>query len=387
MHLCIICDEYPPCIHGGIGSVTRDLAEGLVGNGHKVTIIGIYNSNILNLPKYREEIINGVRVIRIPSFTNKKFSSRISVVLDRLLLSFIVFRENSLYKFTAVETPDYAGWLSFSTLIDVPLICRAHGSKTYFDHELSRYTGSLVNYLEKMQIHKAHHIIFVSDYTARKSVELFGLYDRQYEIIYNAVDTNYFRPLENEVKEEGKIVFVNTISPKKGAENLIRAFNLLIRSYPNIKLFMVGKKIELLKDGISYYAKLQSIIDPVAVNNIKFLGHLSRDEVLKHLQTAYVSCFPSFSEAFAVAPLESMAVGTPTIYTKTCSGPETIEDGISGLLCNPNDPSDIAEKISIILDNPKLAQELGKNGRKRVLERFNKIDWLRKNIAYYNRFK
>ena len=80
-----------------------------------------------------------------------------------------------------------------------------------------------------------------------------------------------------------------------------------------------------------------------------------------------------------------MAVGKPTIYSRTGPGPEVIEDGVSGLLCDPFDPEDIAAKICALLDNQVLAAQLGQGARARVLARFNKKDWIGRNLAYYSR--
>ena len=88
-------------------------------------------------------------------------------------------------------------------------------------------------------------------------------------------------------------------------------------------------------------------------------------------------------ETFGIAPIEAMAVGRPTIFSKTGPGPEVIEDGVSGLLCNPVDSGDIAQKIRLILDDAELAARLGAEGRRRVLALFNKRDWIRRNIEFY----
>ena len=89
-------------------------------------------------------------------------------------------------------------------------------------------------------------------------------------------------------------------------------------------------------------------------------------------------------ETFGIAPVEAMSVGKPTIYSKTGPGPEVIEDGISGLLCDPMDPKDIAEKISAVLANSQLGETLGRNGRMRVEKCFNKNDWIRRNVDFFN---
>ena len=90
-------------------------------------------------------------------------------------------------------------------------------------------------------------------------------------------------------------------------------------------------------------------------------------------------------ETFGIAPVEAMSVGKPTIFSRTGPGPEIIEDGVSGLLCDPRDPKDIATKLDAILDNSQLAADLGRRARERVLKQFNKKDWIPRNLEYYRR--
>ncbi len=65
--------------------------------------------------------------------------------------------------------------------------------------------------------------------------------------------------------------------------------------------------------------------------------------------------FPSYAEAFALAPLEAMAAGCPTVYSQRGSGPELIENNRDGLLVEPDQPGEIAETIIRVLEDNNLA--------------------------------
>lgn len=82
---------------------------------------------------------------------------------------------------------------------------------------------------------------------------------------------------------------------------------------------------------------------------VHFSGQIPRREVLSWLRMAQVCCFPSHAETFSTAAVEAMVVGRPTIFSQIGPGPEVIEHGVSGLLCDPFDPNDIAQKIQAIL--------------------------------------
>jgi glycosyltransferase involved in cell wall biosynthesis len=80
-----------------------------------------------------------------------------------------------------------------------------------------------------------------------------------------------------------------------------------------------------------------------------------------------------------------MSVGRPVIYSSTGPGPEIVEDGVSGLLCDPFNPDDIADKLIRLLQEDSLAATLGRNARRRVTARFNKGQWIQKNLAVYEK--
>jgi len=68
--------------------------------------------------------------------------------------------------------------------------------------------------------------------------------------------------------------------------------------------------------------------------------------------------------------LEGMACGTPAICTDVASMPEIVEDGRSGFIVPPNDPSAICRKLTWLRDHPAETAEMGVAARQRVLGKF-----------------
>ena len=95
--------------------------------------------------------------------------------------------------------------------------------------------------------------------------------------------------------------------------------------------------------------------------------------------------FPSYAEAFAIAPLEAMSAGCPTIYSQRGSGPELIEPGKHGLLIDPTRPTEIAESIIRLLQDDVLSETLGRKGLKRVRDRFSIDRAVELNERFYER--
>ena len=101
------------------------------------------------------------------------------------------------------------------------------------------------------------------------------------------------------------------------------------------------------------------------------------------LAEAAVAVFPSYAETFAMAPLEAMACGCPTIYSRNGSGPELMEDARHGLLVEPKRPKEIAAAIVRLLKDRAFARGLGEAGQQRASSLFSMENLLPENVAFY----
>ncbi|MGZ4907290.1 MAG: glycosyltransferase family 4 protein, partial [Halobacteriota archaeon] len=119
-------------------------------------------------------------------------------------------------------------------------------------------------------------------------------------------------------------------------------------------------------------------------DRIKFCGHVSRQTLLRLYRTSTVLVLPSFTrlEAFGVVLLEAMASETPVIASRIPGVVDVTGDG--GMLVRPRDQLELANAILKVLDDPKTARAMGKNGRRRVQQNY---DWKivsRKIVDVYN---
>jgi glycosyltransferase involved in cell wall biosynthesis len=176
------------------------------------------------------------------------------------------------------------------------------------------------------------------------------------------------------------VVFTGTLARKKGVEALIAAWPLVKSQHPGAELHLFGK--DGRAEGGSMRAALEQRLNGDA-SRVRFHGAVPRSAVLSALASARVAVFPSFAEAFALAPLEAMAHACPTIYSRRGSGPELICDGRDGLLVEPSNPEEIAEAIGRVLGDDALAAQLAGAGRRRVIEDFSWDVQLEKNVAWY----
>ena len=377
MQIGLVCNEYPPKPHGGIGSCSHDLAEGLVAAGHRVTVVGVSNQ-----PKSTREIINGVTVVSLGESRMKWYRPR--EWFNRFNLKRWIENEQAREPFDLLEVPDYDGWLPWKLKRNFPVVARLHGSNLFFDSELQRKGNPVEHKFERQTLLRADFWLGVSNYAFRRTQEFCGVSERDEKIIYHGVDTKLFSP-GTEPVEPGLIVFVNTINAKKGVEQLVDAANLLFASYLHTRLVLIGPDtMKPVPDAKNFPQQMHEKIKPEFRSRVIFTGRLPRAEIIPWLRQANVCCYPSHMETFGIAPVEAMAVGRPTIYSRTGPGPEVIENGVSGLLCDPMDPRDIANKIGQVLDQPLLAEQLGRAARQRVLERFDKKSWIPQNVNFFS---
>ena len=177
-----------------------------------------------------------------------------------------------------------------------------------------------------------------------------------------------------------KIIF------KRGFK-LEEAIEQLKEKFPDAILNLYGRDW-LFPDGSSYIKMLQEIELPKLgeyAKDVVFHGAVSFTEIPNAYAKAAVCVFPSHMETLGLVAPEAMAMEKPVIFTKLGPGPEVITDGETGWLCNPHHPDDIANTIIQVLSNPQKAQEVAKQAKRFVLEKFELYEIAQNNIDFYKK--
>jgi len=96
------------------------------------------------------------------------------------------------------------------------------------------------------------------------------------------------------------------------------------------------------------------------------VGWCSQRELPRHYRAADICLVPTIAQdGLSITSVEAMAAGIPVIASRIGGVPYTVSDGVTGLLCEPGDPVDLAAKIARLLDDPDLRHEMGLAGRRR----------------------
>jgi glycosyltransferase involved in cell wall biosynthesis len=101
------------------------------------------------------------------------------------------------------------------------------------------------------------------------------------------------------------------------------------------------------------------------------------------MKRASVFVFPSSLEALGLVVLEAMGCGVPVVCTNIPPGPEMVDDGVNGILADPNSAEDFRNGLARILDDPGLARELTENARRTLAERFSLDACLTETEEFY----
>ncbi len=102
---------------------------------------------------------------------------------------------------------------------------------------------------------------------------------------------------------------------------------------------------------------------------VRFLGHVSPEDLLGLYNAAQVLVHPAFYEGFGLTPLEAMACGTPVIVSNSSSLPEVVGD--AALLVEPTDVDGLAVAIWRVLSDTALREQMVKKG----LQRARSFSW------------
>jgi glycosyltransferase involved in cell wall biosynthesis len=185
-------------------------------------------------------------------------------------------------------------------------------------------------------------------------------------VIYNGVDLRKYVH-ESEIGYTSKTNIVGMIAnfrQQKDHRTFLDGAERVLKERLDVRFSLVGSGP--FEDEMKRYARHIGVQDGVV-----FHGRRTGKELYDILRSFTISVLSSTNEGMPNAILESMAFGIPVIANPSGGIPELIEDGVTGFIFPSKRPDILAEKIIYLLNNKKIAEEIGKCGQSKVEQKFN----------------
>ncbi|MEH2286243.1 glycosyltransferase [Nostoc sp.] len=186
-------------------------------------------------------------------------------------------------------------------------------------------------------------------------------------VAYQGIDCEKFHPRNicyDPIPNDNRptLLFVGRITPEKNVNQLLDIFPVIAAKIPDVHLVIVGSGP--LDEEIRERAKKYG-------TGITVWGESHGTELLGWFARADIFVNPSVTENFCTTNNEALASGTPLVAVVAPSTSEQVFPGRNGFLAQPNNPTDFAQKVIAILENPSLKADMTRNARPSILD----FDW------------
>jgi D-inositol-3-phosphate glycosyltransferase len=212
--------------------------------------------------------------------------------------------------------------------------------------------------------------------TTAESVQLLWLYqvdDSKVLIIPPGVDVCKFYPIPpDEAKEYigvppcGRmLLFVGRMEPLKGLNVLIEAIGIMrdnevLKENPFCLAIIGGEPDEYGEGANNELSRVKELSGQYGLQDlITFLGNRSQDSLPYYYSAAEAVVVPSQYESFGMVALEAMACGTPVVASQIGGLAYLVQDGVTGYTVPVDDPKELADRITSLLQDPSLRDRMG----------------------------
>ncbi|MEN7549789.1 glycosyltransferase family 4 protein [Rapidithrix thailandica] len=279
-------------------------------------------------------------------FCERKHDKYVSQQLDKYRPDiFIGYEKSSLLSFKKAKT------LGAVTVLD---LAQVHYEYIRYlrDHYApfkaiihSEKLFDAINTVKGAEYKEADYIMALSSF-AKDTLVQQGIPQEKVYTVNLGFDPARFK-LKSHYRKEGvfKILFVGTITKRKGIQVLLEAFKSL--DLPGVELTMVGP----MYDGQDVFDQYKGMF-----TYVPFLHH---EELVKYYQDADLFVFPSLLDSWAMTVLEAMACGTPVIVSENTGAKDAVKKGGGEILPIDNVPL-LKEKITHFYQNRNALESLGK---------------------------
>src|SRR5271170_511367 len=187
----------------------------------------------------------------------------------------------------------------------------------------------------------------------------------KFEIGPLGVDPQFFAPRPfRTAPDPFELLCVGRLVPSKGQYILLAAMSRLVKSYPNIRLRLIG-------DGPDREGLERAIAANDLGRYVTLEGSVNQDQIRAYYRQADIFVLTSFAEGIPVVLIEAIAMEFSCVCSFVDGIPELISNDLAGILISPSDDRDLAGAIKRLIKEPDLRRRLGEAGRRRVVEKYD----------------
>ena len=358
--------HFPPISGGGVVVIT-DIINKFAELGNDVTVItpDLY----WNGEQFNPEINSKIKIIRTetPSRTKIKVAARrcqsniknksIEVgKLNQFDFIFTIFHPFHLVPKAAVEA---------AKILEIPSIVKVDDAI----YEKASGIKSLQRKIEKMingkTLRAGTKILVSNNETKKIIIDEYNVIQEKISIVPNGVDLSMFNITKK--KNPKKVVFAGAMYYHRGLDVLLETIPLVIEKIPDAKFVLLGSGTEM--------DKLKEIVSKNKLDNsVEFKGWIEREKIPENIADASIGIGPLrltevTSRALPIKVLEYMAVSLPLIAQKGTLPNDVLENEKNGFFIENH--IELAEKIILLLNEPKKVQNMGAHSLKLV----QKFSW------------
>lgn len=215
--------------------------------------------------------------------------------------------------------------------------------------------------------------LFVISSSLKAYCQGLGVFPSKIHIVNMTVDPQRFENVKKRRTPYRYIAYCGTASnTKDGVDELIRAFSLVCKAIPDLKLMIIGRTPKKTERN----ANIELIRKLHLKDNIVFTGPVSSADIPQLLKNADVLVLdrPDNMQAkfgFPTKLGEYLLTGNPVVVTSVGDIPKFLENNVSALIAPPSNAELFSQKIIWALNNPTEAKVIGERGKKVALKHFN----------------
>jgi len=230
-----------------------------------------------------------------------------------------------------------------ASLTDVPYIVTAHGTDLKGFVKDDRYHKYALEGAKK-----ASKVITISEQVDQEVTELYGVPEEKKALVLNGYDENLFKVKELKrqdvlddfnlsVDPDYVVSFAGKLTHFKGVDVLLKAASIYDKAID-------GEVVTLIAGNGELYEELNKLKMTLKLEHVKFLGHVSQNQLVDLYNIADVSTVPSRTEPFGLVAIEALACGTPVVGTNQGGLPDFLIDSV-GTLVPVDDDIALADAI------------------------------------------